>query len=181
MIKYILSIALVLAATASTPLEKKANVPRSILSAVRAKDHLVSDETVTRWGDAAPRKLQSEFDVSSWTKLAADDVKVGDKFGTSVAVSHDFIVVGVPHYDGETDEGELMMNCGAVYLYSADGVFIKKILGFDGKAHDGFGFSVALTDDVIVVSAWGVDSSWSASGSVGLYDTNGNYIVGFFS
>jgi hypothetical protein len=86
--------------------------------------------------------------------LTSSDGEIGDYefFGHSVAVSEDVIVVGAPHAD---DRGDFS---GAVYVFRPDGAggFTEtKLTASDGMADDRFGYSVAVSDDVIVVGSPG--------------------------
>lgn len=88
-------------------------------------------------------------------KLAASDGAASDEFGTSVAVSGDTVVVGVSG-----------MNAAADTAHGASYVFVKpaggwgtappleaKLTASDGAPFDGFGWSVAISGDTIVVGA----------------------------
>jgi len=88
-------------------------------------------------------------------KLLALDGVEDDRFGTSVALDGDRIVVGAP-YDDENGQ-----DSGSAYVFwRSNGVWIQeqKLLPDDGAAGDWFGYSVAIAGDWIVVgSLW--DSS----------------------
>ncbi|MGE3166084.1 MAG: hypothetical protein AB7O52_14350 [Planctomycetota bacterium] len=93
------------------------------------------------------------FNGTSWSfrqKLLAVDLAAGDSFGRSVAIHGDEIVVGAPNEDqGGT-------NAGAAYVFTFNGVTWtqrQKLVASDSFAFDGFGASVAIDDDVIVVGA----------------------------
>ena len=89
-----------------------------------------------------------------WTKrqkLTADDGAAGDGFGSSVAISGDTIVVSAPL----DDIGE-KMNQGSAYVFvRSGGVWTQqqKLTADDGAASDGFGFSVGLSGETVVVGA----------------------------
>lgn len=94
-----------------------------------------------------------------------------DQFGTSVAIHEDVIVVGVPAQDFNSDGLDSVKDAGAAYIYYKDagGVnnwgLVKKIVGVgtNGRMkNDGFGYSVAVSQDIVVVGASGQD-----------YDTDG--------
>ena len=87
-------------------------------------------------------------------KLTASDGAADDRFGVSVAVSGDVVVVGAYGANG---------NQGSAY------VFVKPVTGqpsmtqtakltaSDGAAYDLFGCSVAVSGDVVVVGAYGAN------------------------
>ena len=84
-------------------------------------------------------------------KLTADDAGKADRFGFSVAISADTIVVGAPLKD--TASGK---DAGAAYIFGRDGTAWKqlaKALGKGGRGGDKFGNSVATNGNVVIVGA----------------------------
>ena len=84
-------------------------------------------------------------------KLTASDGAGDDEFGSSVAIDGDIVVVGAP---GNTVGAN--NNQGAVYVFekSSDSwTLLAKLTASDGKSWDGFGFCVAINNNVIVVGA----------------------------
>ena len=106
--------------------------------------------------------------ISEPTKLIAFDAEAHDQFGSSVDVSADKIVVGVASSD---DHGSAS---GSVYVYDANDLSAQptKLTAFDAQSGDGFGTSVSVNSDKIVVGSKGDDDHGSASGSVYVYDAN---------
>ena len=102
-------------------------------------------------------------------KLTAADGAADDKFGHSVAVSGDTVVVGAPGDDGSQ---------GAAYVFQRDqggaGNWgqVKKLTASDGAAHNDFGGSVSVSGDTIVVGAFGNDS-WKGAAYVFERDQGG--------
>jgi hypothetical protein len=89
------------------------------------------------------------------TKLTASDGENGDRFGNSVAISNDTIVVGA-----YLEDGWMMDDRGAAYVFARNrgGVAdswgeVKKLLALDMVAGDEFGKSVAISGDTVVVGA----------------------------
>ena len=71
-----------------------------------------------------------------------------DQFGTSVALSNDYILVGAP--GDETGAP----NTGAAYLYDArTGAFVRALLNPTPLSNDSFGSAVALAGDRSIVGA----------------------------
>ena len=108
-------------------------------------------------------------------KLVPADGEAGDLFGFSVAATEDAVVVGA--YNGNSDT---VANCGAVYVYNYiftdpewEWVLQEKLTADDGEYNDRFGWSVAISDDVIVVGAYGDDDIGADEGSayVFMYDS----------
>jgi hypothetical protein len=103
-------------------------------------------------------------------KLTASDKAAGDQFGRSVAISGDVVVVGAMFSDP-----------GGIFSAGAAYVFVKPVGGWgnmtqtakltasDKAADDNFGFSVAISGDVVVVGADGAEPG-------GLYGAGAAYI-----
>lgn len=101
--------------------------------------------------------------------LYASDATLYNKFGWSVSILGDTIAVGAPLNEGQ----------GAVYVYSnSDGVFVQQAklsqrFADDDDANpligDYFGESVAVCDNMIVVSAPNNDVRGSDAGAVFVY------------
>ena len=99
-------------------------------------------------------------------KLTASDGAAGDKFGRSVAVNGNTVVVGAR---GDSDNG---WDAGSAYVFTkpvADWTttsnFAAKLTASDGEAHDYFGNSVAVDGDTVAVGATYDDDNGSKSGS----------------
>ena len=94
-------------------------------------------------------------DVDGWRELEelTDVDYVGaEKYGWSVALDENAIVVGSPNYSDDTSP----LNSGAVYVYkknTSDWMLDKKLQGSSVNSYDSFGYSVDVSGDVIVVGA----------------------------
>ena len=111
---------------------------------------------------------------SNWTqqaKLLANDGTLGDKFGYSVAVSDNTIVIGAYNDDGA------FADTGSAYVFTRSGTTWtqqQKLTAGDGTASDEFGNAVAIQGDVIAVGAHFADlPSNAASGAVYLFQRSG--------
>ena len=83
-------------------------------------------------------------------KLTAHDAAKEDWFGYSVAISGDVAIVGAPWDD---DAGDWS---GAAYIFVRNGERWEeqaKLTVSDAAAQDGFGYSVAISGDVVIVGA----------------------------
>jgi len=94
-------------------------------------------------------------------KLTAADAAVNDRFGYSVAIAGDTIVVGA---HGDDDDGS---DSGSAYVFrTTDGGAtygqVAKLTASDAASGDLFGFSVAIDGNTVVVGAWGDDGGGSA-------------------
>ncbi len=83
------------------------------------------------------------------TKLTASDSSDNDRFGETVAILDDTIVVGAPHDD---DRGT---DSGSVYVYTWNGTSYDelKLTAWDGADMDRFGGAIAIDGGVVVVGS----------------------------
>ncbi|MHC5543864.1 FG-GAP repeat protein, partial [Singulisphaera rosea] len=84
-------------------------------------------------------------------KLTASDSAAGNRFGSSVAISGNTIVVGAPEAMVGSNSGQ-----GAAYLFTLTGsswTQATELTAGDGVAHDLFGSSVAISGNTILVGA----------------------------
>ncbi len=117
----------------------------------------VSDNTVlvgSRSGGgtgAAYVFVRSGLVWSQQTKLIALDAAAGDHFGDSVALSDDMAVVG-----SVLDDHAAGTNAGSAYVFGRAGSLWTqqaKLTASDAAAEDQFGFSVALSGDMVGVGS----------------------------
>ena len=112
---------------------------------------------------------------TSWAqepnKLVASDGAWGDRFGWSVSVSGNVVVVGA--YDDD-DNGSYS---GSAYVFRWNGTSWaqepNKLLPSDGAGGDRFGWSVSVSGDVAVVGAYGDDDNGTDTGSAYVFRWNG--------
>ncbi len=153
---------------------------RLTASDATAGDHFgnsvaVSGDTVVvgayRAADAGPGSGSAYVFVrsgGSWTeqdRLTASDAAADDRFGRSVAVSGDTVVVGA-YGDDDPDYGSMS---GSAYVFvRSGGSWTERAMltaDEDSAADDYFGRSVAVSGDTVVVGAYGDDDGGSRSGS----------------
>ena len=81
-------------------------------------------------------------------KYLPNDGALGDNFGVSVAIDNGIVVVGAPEDD------DLGVDSGSAYIFDANtGLQLAKLLPSNGVANDTFGYQVAISGDIIAVSA----------------------------
>jgi len=103
-------------------------------------------------------------------RLEADDKESYDLFGTSVAISGDYIVVGAYKEDDSADAA------GSVYVFKhktdSDITQIAKIQADDADKSDWFGFDVDIDGKYIVVGAYkdDIDSDNKDTGAAYLFE-----------
>ena len=93
-------------------------------------------------------------------KFQSSDVAANDRFGWSVAVSSNRIVVGVPYEDTTASDA------GSAYIFDIDGNELAKIQASDAGSGDRFGTAVAVSNSRIVVGAPYEDTAASNAGAV---------------
>jgi len=109
-------------------------------------------------------------------KLTADGGVAGDLFGCSVALLGDTALIGARGSENNSTPP------GAAYIFTrgTDGQWhqLQKLAAGDGTAGDGFGFSVALSDNTAVIGARrGVNDTGSISGAAYIFtpDVSGQW------
>ena len=104
---------------------------------------LVMSATPPAWGQCDPQQL---------AKLIASDAAAGDRFGTSVAVDGDTVVVGVPYDDhsNRTDAGSAYVFVRSAGVWTVQ----AKLTASDAAASDYFGYSVSVSGDTAVIGAY---------------------------
>ncbi len=103
-------------------------------------------------------------------QLVADNPDSRDYFGSAVAISNDYIVIGVPSKDSNGS------NSGSVYVFKRNSdtntTQIAQLTAANAGTGDNFGASVAIDGDYIVVGAPYEDSNGTSSGSVYVFKRN---------
>ncbi|MEQ1552859.1 MAG: FG-GAP repeat protein [Ferruginibacter sp.] len=88
-----------------------------------------------------------------YKNILNQDGKANDRFGKSVMISADYAIIGSPYDDIGTnnlsDEGSVSI----FKLEGADWVFMQKIVDASGSAGDGFGWSVSISNNKIIVGS----------------------------
>ena len=94
--------------------------------------------------------------------LRASNLGTGDQFGTSVAISGNYAIVGVYREDG-TSISNTTNDCGAAYIFERNGSGVwnqMQILRASNLgATDYFGISVAISGNYAIIGAYGEDGS----------------------
>ena len=109
-------------------------------------------------------------DGTTWIqqqKLLASDGFEGDWFGSSVAISGDYALVGARYDDVN------LICIGSAYIFRRDGttwIQQQKLLASDGLAYDYFGNSVGISGDYAIVGT----SQASTHGSAYIFKYNGS-------
>ncbi|WP_036841644.1 Ig-like domain-containing protein [Polaribacter sp. Hel_I_88] len=110
------------------------------------------------------------FDGNIWSveqKLIASDAAANNRFGFSVAISGDKAIIGSDNDD----------NIGSAYIFNfVNNIWTQeaKLIASDGATADGFGESVAISDDNAIIGAYGDDDNGSNSGSAYIFSFTNN-------
>ena len=109
-------------------------------------------------------------DGTTWTqefKFQASDKQDSDKFGKSVSISGNRVVVGAQLEDTGGS------NAGAAYIFERSGTTwteVKKITASGAGADDYFGQTVAIDGTNVIVGARGEDTKGSNAGAAYVYE-----------
>ncbi len=111
---------------------------------------------------------------NGWTQVARlipPDGEAGDLFAYAMDISRDVAVIGAFGTD------PFGSSAGSVYVYRNTGtswVFeVRLVAPPDGVANDFFGYSVAVSGNVVLVGAFGLDDSGIASDAAYVFRFNG--------
>ena len=99
-------------------------------------------------------------------KLHAPDGAADDRFGWSIGVYDDIVVISAYWED---DKGVDSRSVHLFYRDKVDWTHLVKLVAPDGAAYDAFGDSVGIYNNIVVVGAWGNADSGSDSGYVHLF------------
>jgi len=110
---------------------------------------------------------------TTWTqqaKIQSSDIEANDRFGYSVAIDGDTVVVSAYYEDtGGT-------NAGAAYIFTRSGTTWtqqQKIQASDAQAIDQFGWSVSIDGDTVVVGAFAEDTGGTSAGAAYIFTRDG--------
>lgn len=106
-------------------------------------------------------------------EISAADPALGDRYGTSVAIDNDTVVIGAPKASGAA-------GAAYVHLRNVSGADswgqARKLQAGDAQAGDEFGSAVAISDDIIVIGApledGGAASPTVDAGSTYIFERN---------
>lgn len=114
-------------------------------------------------------------------RAVAGDANTGDHFGVSSSINQNFLAIGA----NSADIGELS-NAGAVYIYGIESnhtlLFIDKIIATDSSVDDNFGWSLAMSENLLIVGANLADiGELSNAGATYVYAFESNGTTSFLS
>ena len=113
----------------------------------------------------------SPQDTPIYRSFSSSDGNLGDAFGVSFDVDGDWAVVGARFDD------DLASQSGSAYIFqNIDGSWVEraKLLPSDGAADDYFGWAVAISGNVVVVSSHNDDDYGNNSGAAYIFELTNN-------
>ena len=112
-----------------------------------------------------------DLDGTNEVKITPSDSANEDRFGSSIAVSFDRIVIGARGWGGATYGNY----AGAAYIFDLDLNELTRITASDIGVNDFdlFGSQVKISDDRIFINSFADDDNGIQSGSVYVYDLDG--------
>lgn len=142
-------------------------------------ENILTNDMTTKYKSATNGSLNISFRNTSTSGIINDlyysgslqsSVGTDVKFGSSVAISGDYSVVGAP------DDSTYGTDAGAVHLYRKTGIIwnlTSVAFATDPEANDNFGVSVGIDGDYVIVGANGEDTGGSASGAAYIFHRTG--------
>ena len=113
-------------------------------------------------------------------KIVASDRANWDNFGSSVAISGNYAIVGAPVEDEDASGMNTVRDPGSAYIFERDETGnwheIQKIVASDRAEEDWFGVSVSISGDYAIVGAYLEDED--SSGMNTFRDPGSAYIFG---
>ena len=110
------------------------------------------------WAGAAYIFKNNAGTWSQVQKIVAADRGASDYFGTSVAISGDYAIVGAYVEDEDASGANPLPEAGSAYIFKNNaGTWsqVQKIVAADRGLDDWFGYSVAISGDYAIVGAYG--------------------------
>lgn len=103
-------------------------------------------------------------------KLVASDRSANDRFGSDIAMSGNYAVIGAVLDDQDQNGANPMTDAGSAYVFerNSNGVYtqVQKLAAPDRGASDYFGISVAISGDYLVIGATQNDKDTAGSGNM---------------
>lgn len=110
--------------------------------------------------EAGSAYVFKRFSNGSWSevaKLVSSDRQAGDRFGVSVDIDHDQLVVGAYWEDHNSNGNNSKSKAGSVYIFeknsSGNWLEKQKLVAIDRDVNDEFGEDAALSENYLVVGA----------------------------
>ena len=137
---------------------------------VGAMSHTTYDDSYREYVGATAVLDYNNNELNEAQSLIPDNATTNARFGISIAIQDDVAVIG------SLEDSSVGDYSGAAYVYRNNGVSWEeeaKLLPSDNEAWGGFGFSVAISDNYVIVGSPGKSFS-SLTGAVYLFLKKGD-------
>ena len=149
----------------------------AVVGALYESENATGGNTLSQAGSAYIFKRTGTSWAQEEAKIVASDRAAGDRFGNSVAISGDYVIVGAFAKTENATGGSTAVLAGSAYIFKRTGTSWAqeaKIVASDRAEVDQFGYSVAISGDYAVVGAYAEDHN--ATGGSMLTDAGSAYI-----
>jgi hypothetical protein len=129
-----------------------------IIGAYQEGEDVNGQNTLQNSGSAYIFKLNNTGQWNETQKITAPNRFTDDRFGYSVGISGNNIIVGAYKEDEDLNESSTLTDAGAAYIYTLNTnawVFSEKLTVTDRSTNDWLGFSVAIENENILIGAFG--------------------------
>ncbi|WP_223034080.1 T9SS type A sorting domain-containing protein [Hanstruepera marina] len=158
----------------------------AVVGAYQQKLDVSGLNSITNAGAAYIFQKDNSGNWNQIQKIVASDRESSDRFGRSVSISGDYIVVGAYQEDDDVNGNNSLNGAGSAYIFKRDvsdtWIEIQKIVASDRNSSDRFGQSVSMDGDYLIVGANLEDedvtgnNTLSSSGSAYLFEKDGSDI-----
>ncbi|MBN2778841.1 MAG: choice-of-anchor D domain-containing protein [Bacteroidales bacterium] len=126
-----------------------------VVGAYKEDEDATDSQTLLNSGSAYVFSSVSGSAAVFEQKLVASTRHVNARFGHSVAIDNQSIVVGANFEAFDLFEADSLLQAGAVYMYKFDGSWVQeqKIISSQRSAADYFGYDVSISDTLMIVGA----------------------------
>ena len=111
-------------------------------------------------------------------KIVSSDRAISDEFGSIVAISGDYAIVGSEREDEDEFDSNTMSESGSAYIFERDFVGnwnqVQKIVASDRQMNDNFGHAVSLSGDYAIITA--IEEDHDVSGGNMLTESGSAYV-----
>ena len=156
----------------------------AVIGAYQQKLDASGLNSLTNSGAAYIFQKDGSGNWSQVQKIVASDRGTSDRFGRSVSISNDFLIVGAYQEDEDASGNNPLNGAGSAYVFKRDvaGTWneVQKIVASDRGAGDRFGQAVSIDGDYLIVGANLEDedatasNTLSSSGSAYIFEKDGS-------
>ncbi len=156
----------------------------AVIGAVYEAEDAAGGNTLSHAGSAYIYERDVSGNWNEVKKIVPFDRGADDRFGQSVCISDNYIIVGAYWEDEDTAGFNTMQNAGSAYVFERDqsGVWNQKakLVTTDRAVEDYFGYSVAIFENYAIVGAFAEDedevggNTYSKAGSAYIFKRDGN-------